>query len=204
MAHVPEHPSDGQLAAMLGRLTIMELDEVMRCRFKFAEGGGPFYDWYKTKAQNIASIVRWARTAPRENIRLLMEDLEVVLRQKDMTERIRAMNNPLPGTRFIRRDELESLPSFPLIQRAIRFPYHHSRVASPWTRDGYVSVAAIYNLVSWASWKSSSLDPHEKAIATAIKQLPLEELMRLNRGRRMDQAAFFPAGFILPREITRR
>jgi len=204
MPQVQERPSDEQLMAMLERLTFSELDKLMDFRFKLPVDEQPFFDRYRTKGENITSIVRWARKASRESIRLLMEELEAALRKKEAVERIRKMEGPLPGTRFIRWEELETLPSFPLIQQAIMFRFDPRRAASPKTRDGYVSVAAIYNMSRWASWKYSSLDPAEAALAKAIDRLPLGELMRLNRGRRMDQPAFFPVGLMLPREIPIR
>jgi hypothetical protein len=204
MPHVPERPPDEQLRAMLERLSVWELDKLMDFRFKLPAEEGPFYDRYRTKAENIANVVRWARRASPEGIRLLMEELGAALRKKEAEERVRKMEGPLPGTRFIRWEELEALPSFPLIRQAITFPFHPTRAASPKTRDGYVSVAAIYNMLRWAAWKSSSLDPAEAALAAAINRLPLGDLMRLNEGRRTDQPAFFPIGFMLPREIPRR
>jgi hypothetical protein len=72
MAHIPEHPSDEQLRAMLERLMVWEIDDLMGFRFKLPAGKGPFYDWYRTKAENIASVVRWTRRAPPESIRPLM------------------------------------------------------------------------------------------------------------------------------------
>jgi hypothetical protein len=203
MTHTPGRPTDEQLKAALESLTVWELDRVMRFRSKLQGDEGPFYDWYRTKAENIASVIRWARKASPENIRILMGELEAVLQEKRMRERVRAMKDPLPGTRFIRWKELQALPSFPLIREAITFRFDPSRVASPVTRDGYVSVAAIYNMSYWADWKARSLDPSEAALARAINELPLGELMSLNEGRRKDQPAFFPVGFMLPREIPR-
>jgi hypothetical protein len=206
MAHIPEHPSDEQLRAMLERLTFWELDELVS-RFSFVNLSGDektlFFYRDKTKAENVAIVVKWARRASAAGVAALMERLEAALRKKEEEEQIRRMKKPLPGTRFIRWAELERLPSFPLIRRAIMFPFDHTRAASPVTRNGYVSVAAIYNMSSWASWKSSSLDPGEAALARAIKKLPLGELMALNRGRRSDQPAFFPVRFMLPREVWR-
>jgi hypothetical protein len=207
MPHVPEHPPDEQLRAMLERLTFVELDELIsRLSFIKLPGGeeGPLFYRDKTKGENIAIVVRWARRASAAGVAALMERLGAALRQKEAEERVRRMKGPLPGTRFIRWEELEALPSFPLIRRAITFRFDPTRAASPITRDGYVSVAAIYNMSSWASWKYGSLDPEEAALARAIKELPLGELMALNHGRRTDQPAFFPIGFILPREIPRR
>jgi hypothetical protein len=206
MTHAPGRPTDEQLKAMLDSLTFWELDGLIsRLSFiKLPEGEvGPSFYRDKTKAENVAIVVRWARRASAAWIAALMEELRAALRQKEAKRQVRMMRRPLPGTRFIRWTELEKLPSFPIIRRAIMFPFDHTRAASPMTRDGYVSVAAIYNMSSWANWKSSSLDPTEKAIAAAIKKLPLEELMRLNDGRRTDQPAFFPAGFMLPRQIPR-
>jgi hypothetical protein len=206
MTHVPGHPSDEQLRAMLDSLTFGELDELIS-RFSFIklpeDEMGPSFYRDKTKAENVAIVVWWARRASAAGISALMEKLEAALRQKEAERRVRMMKRPLPRTRFIRWMELEALPSFPLIRRAIMFRFDHTRAASPKTKDGYVSVAAIYNMLSWANWKSSSLDPTEAAIAAAINKLPLGELMRLNEGRRIDQPAFFPVGFMLPREIPR-
>jgi hypothetical protein len=61
-----------------------------------------------------------------------------------------------------------------------------------------VSVAAIYNMAAWASWKSSSLGGHERAIADAIQDLHLGDLMTLNHNRRIDAPALFPLA-VLPR-----
>ena len=58
-----------------------------------------------------------------------------------------------------------------------------------------MSVAAIYNLSSFASQHEG--DPYDRARAMAaaqINKLPLLELMRLNEGRRPNQAALFPVG----------
>jgi hypothetical protein len=206
MTHIPERPSEERLKAMLERLTFWELDELIS-RFSFVKLPGgeetPLFYRDRTKAENIAIVVKWARRASAAGVTALMERLEAALRRKDERERVRKMKNPLPGTRFIRWTELERLPSFPLIKQAITFRFDPSRAASPITRDGYVSVAAIYNMSYWAGWKASSLDPSEAALARAINELPLGELMRLNEGRRIDQPAFFPVGFMLPREGRR-
>ena len=207
MTYVQGHPPDEHLRAMLDRLTFPELDQLISSLsfVKFPDDErGPLFYRDRTKAENIDAIIRWARRASATGIMILMEKLEAALRQKDTEERMRRLKNPPPGTRFIRWRELEALPSFHLIKRAITFRYDHTRVASPVTRDGYISVAAIYNMSRWASWKIGSLDPMESAIAMAINALPLGELMDLNHGRRTDQPALFPVGFMLPREIPRR
>ena len=100
--------------------------------------------------------------------------------------------------RYITKQELESLPSYPLVEQAITYPYDYRCKCDPFTKDGYVSVAAIYNMSAWASWKSSSLNARERAIAEGILGLPLHVLMQINQGRRKNQPALFPDGRELP------
>jgi len=96
------------------------------------------------------------------------------------------------GVKYITWKEFQALPTFDLIEPAVTYPYDYRKKCDPFTKDGYLSVAAIYNMSAWASWKSSSLDKREMAIARAIDALPLYELMRLNDGRRSNQPALFP------------
>ena len=100
--------------------------------------------------------------------------------------------------RYITKQELQSKRGYPLLERAISYPYRYDRKCAPFTKDGRLTVAAIYNMSAWASWKSSSLDDRDRAIAEAILGIPLHELMRLNEGRRGDQPALFPDGRDLP------
>ena len=100
--------------------------------------------------------------------------------------------------RYITKRELQSKAGYPLLERAITYPFNYRRKCKPFTRDGYVSVAAIYNMSAWASWKSSSLDDRDRAIAGAILGIPLHVLMRINQGRRNNQPALFPDGRELP------
>ena len=100
--------------------------------------------------------------------------------------------------RYISKEELQSLPSYPYMEQAINFPHNPNQKCSPWTRDGNLSVAAIYNMSRWSSWKSSSLSDHERGVADEIGGLRLGSLMTLNQGRRMNQPALFPEGDILP------
>lgn len=111
--------------------------------------------------------------------------------------------------RYITKEELRQLPSYPWIEQALFFGsdyagedeplsrYQASRKVYPFTRDGYVAVQALYNLSSWRSWKSSSLSSEERDVAGAIGGLKLYELMRLNEGRRKNQPALFPEGDLL-------
>jgi len=96
------------------------------------------------------------------------------------------------GTKYIKWEEFQSLPGYPYVEQAVTFPYDYRKKCSPVTRDGYLSVASIYNMSAWASWKSSSLGTAERSIAEAINGIPLYELMELNERRRSDQPALFP------------
>ena len=100
--------------------------------------------------------------------------------------------------RYITKQELQSLPSYPLVKRAITYPFDCRRKCKPFTKDGYVSVAAIYNMSTWANWKLSSLGDKDRAIANAIYGIPLYRLMEINKGRRINQPALFPDGRELP------
>jgi hypothetical protein len=95
--------------------------------------------------------------------------------------------------RQITQQAMEQTPSYREIEPAITFRYDYTKQCNPFTRDGYVSVAAIYNMASWSSWKSSSLGLREQAVASGIAGLPLHTLMQLNQGRRSNQPALFPA-----------
>jgi len=110
-------------------------------------------------------------------------------------------NNPSEapaGARYITWEDFQLLPSFPYIEQAVNFPYDYSKKCSPATKDGHVSVAAIYNMSAWANWKSSSLGIEERGIAEAIEEIPLYELMKLNDGRRSNQPALFPVKILPP------
>ena len=103
--------------------------------------------------------------------------------------------------RHITRQEMESLPSYRLIKPAINFPFSPGHKCKPYTKNtknGLVTVAAIYNMSHWANWKSSSLGDRDRAIAYAIYDIPLHRLMEINEGRRMNQPALFPDGKELP------
>ncbi len=106
--------------------------------------------------------------------------------------------------KYITKEEFESLPSYPWIEEALFYGTDpewqpgRTRKNWPYTRnDGYVTVQALYNLSRWASWKSSSLGREERDVATAIGDIPMYQLMELNKGRRMNQPALFPEGDLL-------
>ena len=111
--------------------------------------------------------------------------------------------------RTITQEEIESLPSYPFIERGLYYGsdwatadrphsrYQTSRKGYPYTRDGYLAVQALYNLSRWSSWKSSSLGDEERWAADQVGNLKLGALMGLNKGRRMNQPALFPEGDLL-------
>jgi hypothetical protein len=99
---------------------------------------------------------------------------------------------PVSGTHYIAWADFQKLRSYPDLAQAITF----EQSGKPITRDGYVSVHAIYNMSAWESWKSSSLSAHERALASAISNLNLYALMKLNEGRRKDQPALFPQNLL--------
>ncbi len=106
--------------------------------------------------------------------------------------------------RYIAKEEFESLPSYPFIEEALFFGTDpewqpgRTRKNWPYTRDDrYLTVQALYNLLRWSNWKSSSLGREERDIADSIGGMHLSQLRELNRGRRMNQPALFPEGDLL-------
>ena len=106
--------------------------------------------------------------------------------------------------RYITKEEMESLPSYPWIEQALYYgtdpEWQPGRTRRSWpcTRDDRcLTVQALYNLSRWSGWKSSSLGREERGMADAIGNIPLYQLMELSRGRRMNQPAFFPEGDLL-------
>ena len=145
-----------------------------------------------TKTDRVNSIVRWVRRASGQDRVTLINAVQAKLAEKEQYP----VRGEVPGTRYIKWDDFTALPNYPRISRAVNYPHNYRRACKPYTKDGYLSVDAIYNMSSWAGWKSSSLDPREAAIARAIHDLPLGQLMTLNTGRRMDQPALLPQGLL--------
>lgn len=191
----PEGPRTyGDLRELMGKVTKNELDRlVSHLSFELDVLDRPVFFRDETKAYNVDSLLRWARTRASPGARKAFVD-ELVARVKE--KEAWPVTGPVPGTRYISRKDFEALPSYRYIGRALTYPHDYRSKCDPWTRDGYLSVHAIYNLSAWASWKSSSLDPREMATARAINDLNLGELMRLNHGRRMNEPALFPASML--------
>lgn len=180
----------------LGQLTVRQLDNITS-KVGSHHIHGPVFFREETKTKNMARLQRWiAKSGGTPALAELERLVESALQERGRIQEVRSMTSPMPGTRFITRQEMEALPSYRYIYRAITLPHSSSVVAAPYTKDGHLSVDAIYNMLGWAGWKSSSLDPDEMAIASAIHGLPMGELLELNHGRRGNQPAFFPAALL--------
>jgi len=177
----------------MSKVTKYELDSIVS-HLAFETHDYPIYWRERSKQYNIDYLVKWTSRNPDATAtRLLVEKLEATVGEKAAYP----VRGPVPGTRYISWEEFTNLPSYPLVARAVDYPHDYRRKSSPVTKDGYVSVDAIYNMSAWASWKSSSLGEEDRRIAEAIHtDLKLYELMKLNKGRRSDQPALFPAGLL--------
>lgn len=170
----------------LNKLTKYELSELGEKCATYEGGWYSPVDYRSNKDGMIRSLARWCG-GERDRIDFIIKATEPDPAKTDP----RVMP---PSTRYITKKEFQNLPSYTVIERAVTYPYNYNKVCDPFTRDGYVSVAAIYNMSAWASWKSSSLDPREMAISRAIQGLHLLELKDLNQGRKSNQPAVFPIG----------
>jgi len=150
-----------------------------------------------SREEMFKDVFRFVKEADNEDRKKLIEAVKAKIAEKAQYP----VRGEVPGTRYIKWSDFTSLPSYSLISRAVSYPGDYHQRCDPQTKDGYVSVHAIYNMSAWAGWKSSSLDPQEMAIAMAIDKLPLHTLMQLNKGRRKDQPALFPAGLLPIREV---
>ena len=87
----------------------------------------------------------------------------------------------------VTRQDLESDPLWPYMREALDYTEH----GRSFTSKGLLTVAGIYNMAAWASWKSSSLGKEEQSVATTIQSLKLYQLMDINKDKRMSAAALF-------------
>ena len=111
--------------------------------------------------------------------------------------------------RYISREELESYPSWRYVEQALYFGSldrggHHGLVTknpthkSPWTRDGFLSVQGLRNIRDWANWKSSSISNKERELSGILDRLASYHLLyEVNEGRKGNQAALFPDGYVV-------
>lgn len=184
-------PTVVEFEAKLSQLTMHDLYEI-HTQLYSGYPTAPLWSTGVTKSQQVRNFTNWVRGDP-EKVAKVIDLIDKKIQEKKMVPKGLA-----EGTRYITKEELEALPSFSELVVAIEFPYRSGIKCDPFTRDEkYVSVAAIYNMSAWASWKSSSLSEYERAKAEAVNKLHLGDLMTLNHGRRMDQPAFFPAAGLL-------
>lgn len=177
---------------LLSKLTTRDLDS-MHTELYREFGSYPVWDTGGTKAQNIAHFTYWVKGHP-DRVAAVVN-----LADKKLGERYMApTSGPVPNTRYITWKDFTSLPSYKEIAEAVEYRYdpNAGNRYNPVSKDGYVSVYAIYNMSAWSSWKSSSLSEYERVKANAIGKLHLSDLMALNAGRRMDQPALFPMGML--------
>ena len=177
----------------LSKLTVHDLYNIHDKIYIETHGEAPLLTTGASKSHHIKSFTRWAR-GNSERVNLVLKKVDEKLSDK-LAYPVRG---PVPHTRYITWEEISNLPSFPHIVEAIEFRYDPASGPkhNPRTKDGYLSVYSIYNMSAWASWKSSSLSDYERHKAEAIQDLRLGTLMSLNKGRRMDQPALFPAGLL--------
>jgi len=166
---------------------LITISENMYRRFSCS----PWCDRHKTKERNIEDIVRWVR-GDSERIQAVLDEMNRI------RERVKQAptTGTIPHTRYISYEEFRKLPSASLLERAITYRHDHRRACHPVSRDGYLTVDAIYNMSAWANWMSSSLGEADRRLSEAIYSLPLLELMNLNRGRKKNQPALFPVGML--------
>ena len=179
-----------EFEGLLSQLTMSDLNKIYSQLYQ-ESGYAPTWETGASKAKQIGHFTYWVRGDPERVARtmgLVRDKLqEIKMVPKGLAE----------GTRYITKEEIQSLPGYLELIGAIEFPSKPGR-CDPFTRDGkYLSVAAIYNMSAWASWKSSSLSDYERSKADAIHNLKLGDLMTLNKGRRTDQPALFPASGLL-------
>lgn len=179
-----------EFEALLSQLTMHDLYELHQ-QLYHEYPTAPLWTTGVAKSQQVSNFTRWVKGEP-DKVARTMELVRSKLQEKQMVPKGLA-----EGTRYITREELEALPSFPELVEAMEFPFKAGK-CDPFTRDGkYVSVAAIYNMSAWAGWKSSSISEYERSKAEAVHGLHLGDLMTLNHGRRTDQPALFPATGLL-------
>lgn len=183
-------PSVLEFESLLSQLTMSDLNK-LHSDLYMEYSTAPLWDTGATKSQQVRNFTYWVRGEPAKVARVI-EMAKAKIQEKQMIPKGLA-----EGTRYMTKEEIQALPSYPELIEAIEFPSQASK-RGPFTRDEkYVAVSAIYNMNAWASWKSSSLSDYERAKASAVDDLHLGDLMTLNRGRRMDSPALFPASGLL-------
>jgi len=181
-----------EFKAILMKLTAHDIDNMRDTLYLEFDSYPTRY--YGSKAEEVDSYVKWVRGNPSR------VSAVVDLANKKLGEKaIQPKTGPVPNTKYISWKDFTSLQSYNEIAEAVEFGYDSksgSNKNNPITKDGYVSVYAIFNMSRWASWKSSSLSGYERAKSEGIENLSLVDLMKLNEGRNMNQPALFPIGML--------
>ena len=155
---------------------------------KFGLMNTPVWDTGATKTQQVRHFTYWVKENPGK-----LQELLAIVKQVSEKRAMQPARGPVPNTHYILWSDMQKLPSFRFLWSALNYEVR----GKSQTHDGYVSVAAIYNMSAWANWKSSSLGEEERANANAIdNNLNLGALMKLNEGRRRDQPALFPQNML--------
>jgi len=155
---------------------------------KFGFMNVPVWDTGNTKAEQVRHFTYWVKENPGK-----LQELLAIVKEVSDKRAMTPVRGPVPNTHYIKWSDISKLPGFQFLWSALNYELR----GKSQTRDGYLSVAAIYNMSAWANWKSSSLSNEERANANAIdNQLNLGALMKLNEGRRRDQPALFPQNLL--------
>jgi len=171
-----------EFESILGQLTVHDLYQLHSQLYSQFETA-PVWDTGATKPAQVRNFTYWVKDHP-GNLNTIITMTNQLIQKKEMAP----VRGPVPGTRYILWSDLEKMKSYPDLAEAINFHQYGSSK----TKDGYISVHAIYNMSAWENWKSSSLSGADRAKAEAVGKLNLLALMRLNEGRRKDQPALFP------------
>jgi len=177
---------------LLNKLTVYDI-EPMGSEFYREFDSGPLWTTGAKKAENIRNVTRWVKGDPAR-----VAAVTDYANKKISEKALLPTRGPAPNTKYIKWSDFTSLSSYNQIAEAVEFRYDlmTGNVYNPVTKDGYLSVYAIYNMNAWANWKSSSLSEYERSKASAIDSLNLVSLMKLNDGRIKNQPALFPENML--------
>lgn len=177
-----------EFEAIINKLSVSELDHLRQELYSKFQDAPTSYTGVP-KITIIHSFTYWVKGHP-DRVDTVLKAVDTILANKKAIQ-----SDNVPGTHFIKWEDfmnIQSVKDNPVIIEAINFKGTQLRKYNPVTRDGYLSVDALYNMSRWANWKCSSLSSWERDMAQNIDKLMLSELMKLNQGRRADQAALFP------------
>lgn len=180
----------GEFEDKLGKLTVNELSKLHDKIYHeyFDQGTSPLWETGANKAVNIRNFTRWVKGHP--------DRVQAVVAAADTTIAAKAAvpHGMVPGMRYINIRELSQAKNYGLLSQALSYCHDPNKKCEPYTPEGNLTVAAIRNMSAWANWKSSSLSAADRAVSQGINNLNLLAIMKLNAGRRSNEAALFPEG----------